>query len=84
MRQNSHCQIYWQIFYPEKNVMMSTVLQVRGYKWHLLLGGKNLSLRCSADEDREKYNKCGRSTDNGQKLLMRCSQRTQIFCPRHL
>jgi len=32
MRQNRHCQIYWQILYPEKNVMRKTVLQVRGCK----------------------------------------------------
>jgi len=24
MRQNKHCQIYWQILHPEKNVMRST------------------------------------------------------------
>jgi len=36
--------------------MRSTVLQVRGFKWQLLLGGKTLGLRCSLDADREKYN----------------------------
>jgi len=40
MRRNRHCQIYWQTLYPEKYVMRSTVLQVRGYKWQLLLGVK--------------------------------------------
>jgi len=30
------------------------------------------------------HDKCGRRVDSGQKLLMRCGQRAQIFCPRHL
>jgi len=42
MRQNRHCQIYWQILHPEKNVMRSTVVQVKGSKSPLLLGGKTL------------------------------------------
>jgi len=60
--------------------MRSTVLQMRGYKGHLLLGGKILSLRCG----RGQYNKRGHGADSGQKLLLQCGQRTQIFCPRHL
>jgi len=64
--------------------MRSTVLQVRGRKSPLLLGGETLGLRCSVDEDIVMYNKCGRGADIGQKLLMRCGQRAQIFCPRHL
>jgi len=64
--------------------MKSTVLQVRGRKSPLLLGGKTLGLRCSADADRVMYNKCGRNADSGQKLLMRCEQLAQIFCSRHL
>ena len=64
--------------------MRCIVLQVRGCNWQLLLGGKTLGLRCSADADSENYNKCSRGADNGQKLLMRCGQRTQIFCLRHL
>jgi len=40
MRQNRHCQIYWQILQPEKNVMRSTVLEVRGHKSPLLLRGE--------------------------------------------
>jgi len=84
MRQNRHCQIYWHILHPEKNVMRSTVLPVRGRKPPLLLGGKTLRLRCSADADSIMYNKCGRGADSGQKLLMWCEQRAQIFCPRHL
>jgi len=63
MWQNRHCQIYWQILNPEKNVMRSTVLQVRGRKWPLLLGGKTLQLWCSADADRVMYNKCGQRTE---------------------
>jgi len=59
--------------------MSSTVLQLSGYKWQLLLGGKTLSLRCSADVDREMYNKCGRGADSGQKLLMQCRQWTHIL-----
>jgi len=83
-RQNRHSQIYWQILHPEKNVVRSTVLPVRGRKLPLLLGGKTLGLRCSADADRIMYTKCGRGADSGQKLLMQCGQRAQIFCPRHL
>jgi len=64
--------------------MRSTVLQVRGHKSPLLLGGKTLGLRCSADADRVMYNKYGCSVDSGQKLLMRCGQWTQIFCLYHL
>jgi len=63
MRQNRRCQIYWQILHPEKNVMRSTVLQVRGCKSPLLLGGETLGLRCSADMDRVMYNKRGRGAD---------------------
>ena len=84
MRQNRHCQIYWQILHPEKNSMRSTVLQVRGRKSPLLLGGETLGLRCSAGADRVMYNKFGRRADSGQKLLMRCGQQVQIFCLRHL
>ena len=84
MRENTHCQIYWQILHPEKNVVRSTVLQVRGRKSPLLLGGETLGLRCSVDADRVMYNQCGCGADSGQKLLMRCGQRAQIFCPRHL
>jgi len=61
--------------------MKSTVFQVRGCKSPLLLGG-NLGLRCSADADRVMYNK--RGADSGQKLLMQCRWRAQIFCLRHL
>jgi len=64
MRQNRHCQIYWPILHPEKNIMRSTGLQMRGHKSPLLLGGKTLGLRCSADVDRVMYNKCGRSADS--------------------
>jgi len=84
MRQNRHCQFYWQTLHPEKNVMRSTVLQVRGHKSPLLLGGKTLGLRCSADADKVMNNKCRRGADSGQNLLMRCGQWAQIFCPRHL
>jgi len=52
MRQNRRCQIYWQILHPEKNAMRSTVLQVRGHKSLLLLGGKTSELRWSADANR--------------------------------
>jgi len=61
MRQNRHyaakCtkQIYWQILHPEKNVMISTVLQVRECKSPLLLGGKTLGLQCSTNADRVMY-----------------------------
>jgi len=82
MRQNTHCGIYWQILHPEKNVMRSIVIQVRGGKLPLLLGGKTLGLRCSAD--RVMYNKCRRGADSGQKLLLRCGRWAQIFCPHHL
>ena len=64
--------------------MRSTVLQVRGRKSPLLLGGKTLGLRCSEDAARVMYNKYGRGADSRQNLLMRCGQRAQIFCPRHL
>ena len=63
------------------------MLQVRGHKWQLLLGGKTkevCGLRCSSDADRKKYNKCSCSGYSGHKLLMPCGQRTQIFCSRHL
>jgi len=43
--------------------------------------GEILGLRCSAD--RVMY-KCGCGADSGQKLLMRCRQGAQIFCPCHL
>jgi len=84
MRQNRHCQIYWQISQSEKNVMRSAVLHVREHKSPLLLGGKILGLRSSADADRVMYNKCVCGVDSGQKLLMWCGQRAQIFCPLHL
>jgi len=84
MWQNRHCQIYRQILHPEKNVMRSTVLQERGRKSPLLLVGKTLGFRYSAEADRVMYNKCRHGADSGQKLLMRCGQRAQIFCPRHL
>ena len=58
MRLNRHCQIYWQILHPEKNVMRSTVVQVRGKKSPLLLWGKTLGFWCSADADQVMYNKC--------------------------
>jgi len=45
MRQNRHCQIYWQISHPEKNVMRSTAFWVRGCKSPLLLRGKTSGLR---------------------------------------
>jgi len=64
--------------------MRTTVLQVRGCKSPLLLGGKALGLWCSPDEDKVTYNKYGRGADSGQKLLMWCGQQAQIFCPRHL
>ena len=63
MRQNRHCQIYWQFLHPEKNVMRSTVLQVRGRKSTLLLGGETLGWWYSPDADRVMYNKCGRDAD---------------------
>jgi len=63
MRQNRRCQIYWQILHPEKNVIRSTVLSVRGRKSRMLLGGKTLGLWCSADTDRIMYNKWRRSAD---------------------
>jgi len=84
MRQNRHCQLHWQILHPEKTVMRSTVLQVRGHKSLLLLGGKTLGLQCSAYADRVMDKKRRRVADSGQKLLMRCRQRAQIFCWRHL
>jgi len=59
--------------------MRSTVLQVRGHKSPLLLGGNTLGLRCSVDADRVMYNKCRRGADNRQKLLMLCRPRAQIF-----
>ena len=64
MQQNRHCQICWQILYPEKNVRRSTVtmLQVRGCKSPLLLRGKTLGLRCSVDVDRVMY-KCRQQTE---------------------
>jgi len=64
--------------------MRSTVLQVRGHKSPLLLGGETLELRCSEDADRVMYNKSGRGADSGQKLLMQYGQWAQIFCPHHL
>jgi len=57
MGQNRNCQIYRQILHPEKNVMGSTVLQVRGHKSPLLLGGKLWHCgavrtgQCTAKED---------------------------------
>ena len=80
MRRNRHCQIYWQILHTEKNVMRSTVVQVRGRR--LLLEGKTLGLRCSADAERVMYNKCRRDADRSWWCW--CRQRAQIFCPRHL
>jgi len=60
--------------------MSSTVLQLSGYKWQLLLGRKTLSLRCSADADREKYNKCGCGADSGHKFSVRAiSTRDPFF-----
>jgi len=46
--------------------MRGTVLQVRGRKLPLLLGGKTLSMRCSVDTDRAMYDKCGRGADSGK------------------
>jgi len=70
MHQNRHCQLYWHILNAEKNVMRSTVLQVRGYKSPLLLGGKTVGLQCSADAHRVMDKKRGCVADSGQKLLM--------------
>jgi len=59
MRQNRHYQIYWQTLYPEKNVMRSTVLQVKGYIWHLLFGDNTVHWVCGAVRTRT-----GKSTTN--------------------
>jgi len=45
------------------DVLYCTMLQVRGCKLQLLLGGKTLGLRCSAHVDKEMYNKCGHGAD---------------------
>ena len=58
--------------------MRSTVLQVRGCKWQFLLGVKLWGLRCNADVDREKYFKCSRGADSGQKLLMWCRHKFSV------
>jgi len=46
--------------------------------------GQKFGIACSADAGRVMYNKCGRGADSGQKLLMRCGQQAQTFCPHHL
>jgi len=72
MWQNRPCQIYWQILHPERNVMRSTVLQVRGCKSPLVLGSKTLGLQR------------GRGQGNVQQLWTRCGHRAQVSCPHHL
>jgi len=76
MRQNKHCQIYWQILNPEKNVMRNTVLQVRGRKWQLLLGGKTLGIAVHCWRGQGKVQQT-RSRCR-QKLLMRCGRKFSV------
>jgi len=85
MRQNRQFQIIGKSYTQRKMLWEAQWLR-RGRKCKspLLLGGKTLGLWCSADVDIVMYNKCERGADSGQKLLMRCGQRVQIFCPRHL
>jgi len=63
--------------------MRSTVLQVRGRKSPLLLGGKTLGLRCRADMDRVMYDKCGRGADSGHKFSVRTISSSHRLKQRH-
>jgi len=84
MRQNRHYQIHWQILHPEKNVMRTTKLQVKGCKLPLLLGRKNFGIVVQ----------CGRGQGNVQQMQTRWGQWTeaadevrtqaQVFCLCHL
>ena len=67
MRQNRHCQIYWQILYPEKNAMRSTMLQVRLCKSPWLLRGQKFGIAVQ----------CGRGQGNVQQMWTWCGQRTE-------
>jgi len=67
MRQNRHYQIHWQILNPEKNVMRSTNLQVKGCKLPLLLGRKNFGIAVQ----------CGRGQGNVQQMQTLWGQWTE-------